>query len=235
MRNCLFFIIFILSANLNAQEFAGIVEYTAAMNNIHREEFINKLKNNEEIPAHIKSEVMQLYANAQPETYKLYFNEEESFFKHIQILNVDGGYNIGSKAGTSSYYSNKDKVIEYNILGYILKQPLKWKITSETKVIGKYNCFKAEATETLMSRKGHTYEKEIEAWFAPELTIPFGPQHFSGLPGLVLEVSRDDYSIVATKIDLNPNEEIKIKRPKESRIISQEEANAFIKARAEGN
>jgi GLPGLI family protein len=235
MRNCLFFLIFILSAHLNAQVFSGIVEYTAEMNNIHREEFIYKLKNNEEIPTHIKSEVMQLYANAQPETYKLYFNEEESFFKHIQILNVDGGYNIGSKAGTSSYYSNKDKVIEYSILGYILKDPLKWTITSDTKTIGGFNCFKAKATEKLMSRKGYTYEKDIVVWFASELAVPFGPQNYSGLPGLVVEVIRDDYSIIATKIDLNPNEDVKIKRPKESRIISQKEANAFIKARAEEN
>lgn len=235
MRKYIYLFFIVTSSHLISQNIKGVVEYTAAMNNSHREGFINKLKNNEDVPSHIKSEVMQLYVNAQPETYKLYFNDEESFFKHIQILNVDDGYNIGSKAGTSSYFTYEDEVVEYNILGYILKHPLSWTITSENKTIGGFNCFKAKATEILMSRKGYNYEKDVVVWFAPELAVPFGPQNYSGLPGLVLEVNRDDYSIIATSIDLNPTEEIKIKRPKESKIISQEEANAYIKARAEEN
>ncbi len=218
-----------------SQSFKGIIEYTASIDTAHVNKFIKDLERNKEVPNHIKTEVIDMYNNAQPENYKLIFLNDESFFSHEGILNVDGSFNMGSKAGTSSFYTNKTKIIEQNILGYIQKTPLKWRITSETKKIGDFNCLKATATEELFSRKGHTYDKEIMAWFTTDIPVSFGPQNYSGLPGLVLELIRDDFTIKATHIDLNPTEEIKIKPPKESKIITQEKANSFIKEMAEEN
>lgn len=235
MNKCFFILLILVSFNSTSQNNSGYIEYTSILNKSYSETFIENLNNNKEVPVHIKAEVIEMYKNAQPELYELVFKDNESFFRHIRVLNVDNSYNMGSKAGTSSFYTGYNKIVEYNILGFVLKEKLDWTITKETKNIGGFNCFKAIAIEELMSRKGYIKEKEIIAWFTTEIAASFGPQSYSGLPGLVLEVTRDDYSIVATKIDLNPTKEIKIKRPKESRIITQEEANDFIKARAEGN
>lgn len=232
------FICFIFLCQLNvfafSQSVEGVIEYTASINTSHSEKTIKDLEKNKDIPQHIKSEVIDMYKNAQPEQYKLVFLKNESFFNHEAILNVDGTYNMGSKAGTNSFYTNETKVIEYSILGYIQKEPLEWNITSEKKKIGDFNCLKATTTEQLFNRKGYAYEKKITAWFTTEVPVTFGPQNYSGLPGLVLKLERDDYTIKATSINLSPTEVIKIKPPKSSRIITQEKANSIIKEMAEG-
>ena len=218
-----------------AQTSKGIIKYRGSIDTTHVNKFIKDLEQKKEVPNHIKAEVIDMYRSAQPDNYKLVFLNDESFFTHEGILNVEGKYNMGSKAGNSSFYTNKTKVIKYSILGFIEKLPLKWRVTPERKIIGDFNCLKATATEELFSRKGHTYNKEITAWFTTDVPVSYGPQNYSGLPGLVLEVIRDDFTIKATQVDLNPTEEIKINPPKESKIITQEKANSFIKEMSEEN
>lgn len=233
-----YFILVFLFSQLIAfsQSTKGIVEYTANIDSTHVAEFNKGIEQDKELPKHIKKSITDMYRNAQPDNYKLVFLNDESFFTHEGVLNVESeGYNMGSKAGNSSFYSDKTRVIEHNILGYVQNIPLKWTIVAETKKIGDFNCLKATATEKLYSRKGYYYDKEVTAWFTTDIPVPFGPQNYSGLPGLVLELIRDDFTIKATNINLNPTEEIKIKAPKESKIITQEKANSFIKQASEGN
>lgn len=59
---------------------------------------------------------------------------------------------------------------------------LDWTITDESKEIGGYMCQKATTTF-----KGRNYE----AWFCPEIPIPYGPWKLHGLPGLIL-AARDN-------------------------------------------
>jgi len=81
-----------------------------------------------------------------------------------------------------------------------------------------------------MSRKGDYYRTKAIVWFAPEIPSNFGPKNYVGLPGLVLEVERDMFTLTATKINLNPDKEIKIKRVKSNeKIITREESRARIK------
>ena len=54
-----------------------------------------------------------------------------------------------------------------------------WKITSETKKIKEYTCYKATTTF-----RGNNFE----AWFTPDIPINAGPWKWYGLPGLIVEV-----------------------------------------------
>ncbi len=53
-----------------------------------------------------------------------------------------------------------------------------WEITSETKKIKEYTCYKATTTF-----RGNKYE----AWFTPDIPLNVGPWKWYGLPGLIVE------------------------------------------------
>jgi len=70
-------------------------------------------------------------------------------------------------------------------------------------------------------------EKEPEdivytAWYTPEIPIPNGPEKFSGLPGLILELHTPSTVYLCSEIVLNPKKSIEIKTPK-GKVISQED------------
>ncbi|WCM42524.1 GLPGLI family protein [Flavobacterium sp. CBA20B-1] len=62
-----------------------------------------------------------------------------------------------------------------------------WNITNETKKIQNYTCYKATT-----SFRGNTFE----AWFTPDIPINAGPWKWYGLPGLILEATDTDKSVV---------------------------------------
>ena len=62
-----------------------------------------------------------------------------------------------------------------------------WKITNETKKIQNYTCYKATT-----SFRGNNFE----AWFTPDIPINAGPWKWYGLPGLILEATDKDQSVV---------------------------------------
>jgi len=85
-----------------------------------------------------------------------------------------------------------------------------WQITNETKKIKDYTCYKATTTF-----RGNTFE----AWFTPEIPINAGPWKWYGLPGLIVEATDKDQSVVfkLEKIE-KLNEEIPFPSKNLSRI-----------------
>ena len=76
-----------------------------------------------------------------------------------------------------------------------LREPA-WKLTGEEGMLLDRQVMKATATMDTVS---------VEAWFAPEIPAPFGPDNYGGLPGLILMLSVDDGSKLyeATSITLD--------------------------------
>lgn len=56
---------------------------------------------------------------------------------------------------------------------------LNWNLVNDSKVIGEFNCKKAE-----VDFRG----RKFIAWYAPKIAIPFGPFKFKGLPGLIINI-----------------------------------------------
>lgn len=71
---------------------------------------------------------------------------------------------------------------------------LKWDISQEEKVIGKYKCIKATTTY-----RG----KDWLVWFTPEIPLNYGPWKLHGLPGLIVEAtdSTNTFSWAVEKIE----------------------------------
>ncbi|MCM5662587.1 GLPGLI family protein [Galbibacter mesophilus] len=229
---CLILLICFIGTFANAQDVSGIVKYKGIINQKYIDSFLTVLETKKEVPMHIKQDVIDSYKSANPDDFILNFKNEESYYYLIPSLE-ETEYNIGSLASETNFYTNSvtDTIIETgSSLGNISFKTLDWKITQDTKKIGKYLCYKAKASEKLFSRQGFYYSKQVIAWFTPEIPVTFGPSNYSGLPGLILQVERDKFTLTATKINLSPDDkDIKIKRlSKDSRVITDEEANKRI-------
>lgn len=124
-------------------------------------------------------------------------------------------------------------------------QEIKWQMGSETKQIGNYTCFKATAlvpSDDLSwynfswdKLRRNTPEKDstgadvipeipmtqIIAWYSPQIPVSHGPSEFWGLPGLILEVSAGDTTMLCSKIILNPEDKVKIEAPDSGKEINK--------------
>lgn len=127
---------------------------------------------------------------------------------------------------------------------FLIKDSLQtpdWKLEKETKMIGKYTCFKATRSREVTRREFRSGEEEATeskkevtttVWYTPEIPVQHGPGDYWGLPGLILEVQEDDLNILCSEIILNPAEDLKIQQPAKGKVVSQEE---FIRIREEKN
>lgn len=72
----------------------------------------------------------------------------------------------------------------------------------------------------------------IEAWYVPEIPVPYGPVGNGGLPGLILQLKRPNFLLyTATKVTLNPKK-IKVIKPQKGKKINLKELKIImLKAR----
>lgn len=76
-------------------------------------------------------------------------------------------------------------------------------------------------------------EVTVTAWYTPEVPINQGPGEYWGLPGLILEVSAGQTTIVCSKIVMNPKEKAEIKAPNKGKEVTQEEFDKIVKDKME--
>ena len=125
---------------------------------------------------------------------------------------------------------------------FLIKDKLEvpeWTLEKETKNIGEYTCFKATYTRKVMMNTSMTMsingdgddeepeEEEVEqtitAWYTLQIPVSHGPGNYTGLPGLILEVSDGSETILCSKIVLNPKEGVAIKEPTKGKVVNQAE------------
>jgi len=71
-------------------------------------------------------------------------------------------------------------------------------------------------------------EETIIAWYTPMIPVGHGPDDFGGLPGMILEVSTRNTTILCSKIVLNPKEEIIIEKPANGKKVTREEYSEIV-------
>ncbi|MFK7833516.1 MAG: GLPGLI family protein [Winogradskyella sp.] len=133
-------------------------------------------------------------------------------------------------------------------------QPIKWVMGKESKQIGNYMCFKATAAiptneltwyDFSWSKLRNNTPKEtdsatatieepeievtiVEAWYTPQIPVGHGPSEYWGLPGLILEVSAGDTTMLCSKIVMNPKEKMEIKAPEKGKEVTKSEYQGII-------
>ncbi|WP_378186011.1 GLPGLI family protein [Aquimarina sp. W85] len=190
--------IFVIWKNFAQKNSKGIVEYDNIINNSNGVSF------------------------ASP--YTLYFNKAITLYTKVgevaeigneadqSAIGSDGSEikvekNIIKSSSPPPYYytnTNTNELIfrESHVQKlYVIKDSIEiipWKLHSDTKKIGEYNCQKATT-----QFRGRNYT----AWFTTEIPVSHGPWKLRGLPGLIIEAYNESgkYEFRATTINLNPN------------------------------
>lgn len=164
---------------------------------------------------------------SKPSYFTLIDNGIESlFFKNneneteqpnaMQIGKVSGSLYKNQKTNS---YLNESNIMGENFLIKDVIPKYDWKLSTETRKIGDYNCKKATAISN-----GQT----ITAWYTNELTSKNGPAEFGGLPGFIIELNTFNKVYLALKIE-NIASQYAFTKPSSGAVINQKEYNEILR------
>jgi GLPGLI family protein len=236
----------LLMTSMNAQTFTGKATYKTS-----RKSDIQIDANQEGMTDKIQEEVQKRLQKMSQKTFILEFDKTKSVYKQdeslaapnlssdftqVQVIEIGGGSGKGS-----IYYKDLQGKIYRNqteIQGkvFLIKDDLPaydWKMSTETKNIGMYTCYKATYSKEVEQKQvtfinGEMKEEVVKetivttAWYTLQVPVSNGPDNYQGLPGLILEINDGKNLIVCTEISMNPSKSIKIEAPKKGKVVSQE-------------
>lgn len=116
---------------------------------------------------------------------------------HIDLTNIPvskSNFLIIQTNENSQYY----EPVGMTLLSYNSPVINNWKLINETKIINSIACKKAE-----VRYKG----RDWTAWYSTDIPFPYGPNKFSGLPGLIVKITDKtgdyDFELVKSIPNLN--------------------------------
>lgn len=220
--------------------FISAISITFAQNNgrVTYKSFFSESEASEELKASnrmLYQEKLDEEMMAKLLRFSLDFNSEESIF-YLSESMISDAENISTKKyitglfyGYDKIYTNKttNELIEqlYYSFGTILKKReanfINWELQNESKLINGYLCYKATYTY-IQKWKGREFPWKVVAWYCPSIPINIGPVRYSGLPGMILELTEKNIGYIVEKIEFF-NKPITIKIPNEGEILKDEE------------
>jgi GLPGLI family protein len=241
---------------INAQNFTGKAIYKTSI----KSSFSFGDDKNSTMSDDVKKQLQARLQKMNQKTFILNFDQKTSSYKEETTLDVPkpqvGGGNIvmmsfSGSGNASVYFKNiKEKRFtnQTEIMGkrFLVKDKLpeyKWKLSSETKNIGNYTCYKATFTEEVENinmtfENGEAKEEKKKensittAWYTVQIPLSNGPGDYQGLPGLILEINDGKKIIVCTEIILNPFKKITIEEPKKGKVVSQKKFTKIEKQKS---
>jgi GLPGLI family protein len=205
-----------------------------------------------------KQRIQEQLKNRLQKTYILTFNKEESTFKEEEKLDAISGAtdSWGKNFTPGEQYKNiKTNSLlqnqEFYGKRFLVKDKLlsiEWKMTSESKQIGNYTCFRATTSIPTSALNWYNFSwgeirnnesnessedreidlTEVVAWYTPQIPVSQGPSEFWGLPGLIMEVNVGNTTMLCSKIILNPKEKTTIEAPNKGKIVAKMEYKEII-------
>ncbi|WP_150452278.1 GLPGLI family protein [Arenibacter lacus] len=235
MKQLIIILVLLFSFNFSyAQLIKAKIVYQATLSN---QDYYNRLVKDSTLTQVARDTEINAISSSSPMNFHLFISGTEGLYQAEFDLPTKKslGYKpnrTGRIAGHDNiYYTNletKEKFYQSFWTKEILVDlnSVNWKLTQETKKIGNYTCYKAIADVDSQSIPQMKLIGPVIVWYTPEIPTPFGIQNFNGLPGLTLELiaeyDKGKILYTATKIELNPEEEIKIKKPKGKNVSEQE-------------
>ncbi|MCB9230900.1 MAG: GLPGLI family protein [Bacteroidia bacterium] len=228
MKKLIPFLLALLPLIVFAQDISGRI--------IYKETFKMDFEGRE-MPPHMQ-EMMKNMPQEQSVKKQLIFDQHHSLFKTWEDPNEPVAAEVEGPGGwmrmmmmrpEEETYVNQDEnriAQKKDAFGktFLVKDTLpkvSWKITGEMKQVLDYNCMKA--TTVIDSN-------EVEAWFCPTLPVSVGPEGVGQLPGIILEASlrKGRMSIVAQKVELNPENLEEITEPNKGKEVTSAEFKTIV-------
>ena len=141
-----------------------------------------------------------------------------------------GGARMNFRMPTANTFTDVSKQMQYEERAFFEKEFLiidslkqyKWKLSEETKTIAKQLCKKATTmitapqmrmrvsiggggnnTDTAANTPRAPKETELVVWYAENIPVSFGPDNYSGLPGVIMEIDQDNGATVTTAVEVS--------------------------------
>jgi GLPGLI family protein len=270
MYKIIFVLVFVVASSLGlrAQEFQGMAIYESKTST---SDFKTRMQGNKDMTPDMQKMIEERMKKMFEKTFILNFDKSASIYKEEEKLDAPGQGGGGMRmmasmtGGGGTFYKNvrdKSYTVDKDFMGkeFLVKDSLpnlKWKMESETRVIGGYNCFKATAVrpasktdfrnfrpkkeETATAKPADATKKTsfmdemdmpkeitITAWYTPEIPVNQGPENYWGLPGLILEVNDGKTVILCSKVVLNSKDKADIKAPTKGKVISQKDFDETV-------
>jgi len=213
---------FFCASNLSYSQYSGSAEYSVLIGKDSLFQSHDALKT-------IYSDAMEVSKDF---VFKLQFNKNESLFiidKKISepihdfaLSMVDFINPIYTNVKTGEkIYTSQDN--EFLITDSIHSD---WKLSSETKMIDNYLCYKATGEHKITNGRG-VFKFPVTVWFCPALPYSFGPIGNGKLPGLIVEYHRRNFVYGLKKLTIN-DQIIEIKKPSKGHKISSQDYNTKL-------
>lgn len=245
-------------STVNAQDFQGVATYKTQRQ-------VDIKIDSAKMDAGMHAQMVEMMKKQFQKTFKLTFNKEESVYKQDEELSkpqVGGGefqvVMIGTGGGTDVLYKNtKEQRFSQQVDTYgkifLVKdniEKIDWKLGSESKFIGDYQCYKATYTKMVpkvrevlrsaddekedidLDTEPEMEERTVTAWYTPQIPVNNGPDDYQGLPGLILEIHDGKLTIICSKIVLNPKEKVEINEPTKGKEVKQEKYEEIMEKKA---
>ena len=247
IKSILFVAILLMMFSAHAQKFQGKATYIskskmelgnwgAKMSEAQKNQIAERLKNRLE-----KKYILK------------FNSDESTFEEEEKIDAISGATDSwGAYFSRGDQYKNikESKLIqsqEFYGKRFLVKDELykiDWAMGTETRKIGNYTCYKAKAfipkaelkwydfswgdlrSKTSTEEADKVPEEElivVEAWYTPQIPVAQGPAEFWGLPGLILEVSAENTTLLCIEVAINKDEVAVVEAPEKGKEITKVE------------
>ncbi len=221
-----FFVVFVCTkAPLKAQVFINkaVIEYEVKVNvkkTLGNNSWAEMLK--DKMPA-FKTGYYHFTFSENKSVYKFNRWDDVKIPEFLRKSDEENVWYFDHKAGK---YNMQKNVFGSNFNVEDSIQQIKWRLTTENRIIAGYNCRKAIGI--IMD------SVYVFAFYTEEIMIPGGPCSINGLPGMILglTIPRMYASYMATKVMLNDVQESVIKPVVAKKYITVEKLSSTLKERS---
>jgi GLPGLI family protein len=181
---------------------------------------------------YIREDFLKVVNSKIKPTFSLVLQRGNSyFFENSELTDVqtNGMMNAFGNFTGEIYTKNDSVYTKQNLLGNKIFKKSKykenWLLTSETKIIDTFLCYKATNVNVVIGLKDKIWNHPVIAWYCPKLPYQLGPNGYGNLPGLILALQVRNAFYIMSKIDFNSNEKFNINILKKATMKSESEIN----------